>query len=89
MTLVLAAFSIGVALFDELTWSVTNKLQFKAWPETAVVARGALARERRAADACLRGGGWAVAVLSGRGATRTRRLMPPFKPVQRGRKGAE
>jgi hypothetical protein len=33
-TLVLAAVSIGVALFDELTWSIANKLDFLAWPAT-------------------------------------------------------
>jgi uncharacterized membrane protein len=69
VTLVLAAFSIGVALFDELTWSVTNKLQFKAWPETAWSLAG-LSRESGALLmlACGAAAGL-VAVLSGRGAT--------------------
>jgi hypothetical protein len=33
-TLVLSAISIAVAMFDELTWSIANKLDFLAWPET-------------------------------------------------------
>jgi hypothetical protein len=33
-TLVLSAVSVGVGLFDELTWSVANRLAFLAWPET-------------------------------------------------------
>jgi hypothetical protein len=66
---VLVAFSIGVALFDELTWSVTNKLQFKAWPETAWSLAG-LSREGGALLmlACGVAAG-AVAMLSTRGAT--------------------
>ncbi len=35
VTLVLAAVSIGVGLFDELTWSVANRLEFLTWPATA------------------------------------------------------
>jgi hypothetical protein len=34
VTLVLAAFSIGLGLFDELTWSVANRLEFLTWPAT-------------------------------------------------------
>ncbi len=34
LTLVLSALSIGLALFDELTWSIANRLNFLAWPET-------------------------------------------------------
>ncbi len=33
-TLALAAVSVGVALFDELTWSIANSLDFLAWPRT-------------------------------------------------------
>lgn len=34
VTLVLAAASVGLALFDELTWSVSGALRFVAWPAT-------------------------------------------------------
>jgi len=34
ITLALVACSVGVALFDELTWSVANRLEFLAWPKT-------------------------------------------------------
>ncbi|HEX4518440.1 MAG TPA: hypothetical protein VH063_02555 [Gaiellaceae bacterium] len=34
VTLVLAAVSIGVGLFDELTWSIANRLEFLTWPAT-------------------------------------------------------
>ena len=30
----LSAVSVGMGLFDELTWSVANKLEFLTWPET-------------------------------------------------------
>lgn len=33
-TLLLSALSVGVGLFDELTWSVANRLDFETWPET-------------------------------------------------------
>ena len=42
---------VGVALFDELTWSVANKLEFLAWPRDDLVARGPLAA-RRVASCC-------------------------------------
>jgi hypothetical protein len=34
VTLALVACSVGIALFDELTWSVANRLEFLAWPKT-------------------------------------------------------
>jgi hypothetical protein len=34
VTLVLSALSIGLGLFDELTWSITNRLEFRTWPAT-------------------------------------------------------
>jgi hypothetical protein len=34
VTLALAALSIGLGLFDELTWSVANRLEFLTWPAT-------------------------------------------------------
>ena len=34
LTLVIAAFSIGIGLFDELTWSIANRLEFLTWPAT-------------------------------------------------------
>ena len=34
VTILLAALSVGVALFDELTWSVANSLRFLGWPKT-------------------------------------------------------
>jgi hypothetical protein len=34
VTLALSAISVGIGLFDELTWSVANKLEFLTWPET-------------------------------------------------------
>jgi hypothetical protein len=33
-TLALAALSVGLGLFDELTWSIANRLEFLAWPVT-------------------------------------------------------
>ena len=54
-----------------------------------VVARGALARERRAADARLRGGGWARGGAVRKGCYAYAASDPPFNSVQRGRKGAE
>ena len=69
VTLALAAVSIGVALFDELTWSITNKLEFKTWPETVWSLAG-LPREAGAVLllACGAAAG-VVAMLSGRGGT--------------------
>jgi hypothetical protein len=34
VTLVLSALSIGLGLFDELTWSLANRLDFLGWPAT-------------------------------------------------------
>jgi hypothetical protein len=34
VTLLLSALSIGLGLFDELTWSIANRLEFLAWPVT-------------------------------------------------------
>ena len=34
ITIALVACSVGLALFDELTWSVANRLEFLAWPKT-------------------------------------------------------
>jgi hypothetical protein len=34
VTLGLVACSIGLGLFDELTWSVANRLEFLTWPKT-------------------------------------------------------
>jgi hypothetical protein len=33
-TLLLSALTIGLGLFDELTWSIANRLDFLAWPVT-------------------------------------------------------
>ena len=45
VTLVLSAISVGVGLFDELTWSVANRLEFLAWPETIWSLAGLSRRE--------------------------------------------
>jgi hypothetical protein len=34
LTIGLAACSIGLGLFDELTWSIANRLEFLGWPKT-------------------------------------------------------
>ena len=47
VTLVLAAVSIGIALFDELTWSIANRLEFLTWPATTWSLLG-LTREQGA-----------------------------------------
>jgi hypothetical protein len=44
-TLLLASASVGVALFDELTWSVANKLEFVTWPTTIWSLMGLSRRE--------------------------------------------
>jgi hypothetical protein len=44
-TLVLSALSIGMGLFDELTWSTANKLVFVTWPETIWSLAGLTRRE--------------------------------------------
>ncbi len=44
-TLALAALSVGVALFDEITWSLMNRLQFVKWPATIWSLMGASRRE--------------------------------------------
>ncbi len=49
VTLVLAAVSIGLGLFDELTWSVANRLEFLTWPATVWSLLG-LSRELGALD---------------------------------------
>ena len=45
VTLGLSAISVGMGLFDELTWSVANKLEFLAWPETIWSLMGLSRRE--------------------------------------------
>ena len=45
VTLALVAVSVGVALFDELTWSVANRLEFLTWPETVWSLLGLSRRE--------------------------------------------
>ncbi len=61
-TLLLVAASIGMALFDELTWSVTNALHFLAWPATVWSLAG-LSRE--AGSILLLAAGAAAALLAG------------------------
>ena len=34
VTTALAALSIGIGMFDELTWSIANRLEFLGWPKT-------------------------------------------------------
>jgi hypothetical protein len=64
VTLGLAAVSVGVGLFDEITWSLLNRLQFVKWPATIWSLMGASRR-----DGCiilLASGGLAgVVALSG------------------------
>ena len=45
VTLVLSAISVGMGLFDELTWSIANKLEFLTWPETIWSLAGLSRRE--------------------------------------------
>jgi hypothetical protein len=44
-TLVLSAISVSLGLFDELTWSVANRLRFLTWPETVWSLMGLSRRE--------------------------------------------
>ena len=44
VTLGLAAVSVGVGLFDEITWSLLNRLQFVKWPATIWSLMGASRR---------------------------------------------
>ncbi|HEY4347861.1 MAG TPA: glycosyltransferase family 39 protein [Gaiellaceae bacterium] len=70
LTLVLAGCSIGVALFDELTWSVANRLQFLKWPETIWSLAGLSQRE---GSLLLLAAGAAAGIVA-LAATATRRL---------------
>jgi hypothetical protein len=45
VTLVLSAISVGMGLFDELTWSIANKLEFLTWPDTIWSLAGLSRRE--------------------------------------------
>jgi hypothetical protein len=69
VTLVLAAYSIGVALFDELTWSIANRLDFLAWPETVWSLIGT---SRRVGSIILLSAGVAAALVVALGLFRTR-----------------
>jgi hypothetical protein len=60
LTLALSAVSVGVGLFDELTWSVANRLEFLAWPETIWSLAGL---SRRAGSIVLLASGAAAALL--------------------------
>ena len=63
-TWALAALSVGLALFDELTWSVANKLDFLAWPETVWSLLGT---SRREGSLILLTTGAAAAIVAGAG----------------------
>ncbi len=45
VTLLLSAVSVGMGLFDELTWSIANRLEFLAWPDTIWSLAGLSRRE--------------------------------------------
>ena len=64
-TWVLAILSVGLELFNELTWSVANKLDFLAWPETIWSLMGA---SRREGSVILLTTGAAAAIVAGAGA---------------------
>jgi hypothetical protein len=61
----LAALSVALALFDELTWSIANKLDFLAWP---VTVWSLLGTSRREGALILLSTGAAAAVVAGIGA---------------------
>ena len=63
-TWVLAIVSVGLGLFDELTWSVANKLDFLAWPETIWSLLGT---SRREGSLILLTTGAAAAIVAGAG----------------------
>jgi hypothetical protein len=69
VTLALAAVSVGMGLFDELTWSIANKLEFLIWPETIWSLAGL---SRRAGSVVLLACGAAVALLVFAGSRRRR-----------------
>ncbi len=71
-TLVLAAWSVGLALFDELTWSVSNALRFETWPATAWSLLGL---PREAGAILLVAAGGAAALLATRGVLGRRRAV--------------
>ena len=63
-TWVLSALSVALGLFDELTWSVANKLDFLAWPETIWSLLGT---SRREGSVILLTTGAAAAIVAGVG----------------------
>jgi hypothetical protein len=65
LTWVIAAISVGMALFDELTWSIANRLEFLAWPETVWSLLGT---SRREGAVILLSTGAAAAIVAGAGA---------------------
>jgi hypothetical protein len=67
-TLVLAAISVGIALFDELNWSVTNALRFAAWPTTIWSMLGT---SRELGDVLLLACAAAAALVAAAGTVRT------------------
>jgi hypothetical protein len=69
LTWILAAVSVGMALFDELTWSISNRLEFLAWPETVWSLLGA---SRREGAIVLLTTGAAAAIVAGAGSIRRR-----------------
>ncbi len=64
VTWVLATLSVALGLFDELTWSVANKLDFLAWPETVWSLLGT---SRREGSVILLTTGAAAAIVAGVG----------------------
>jgi hypothetical protein len=78
-TLALVAVSVGVALFDELTWSVANKLQFLAWPPTTWSMLGL---SRQAGSIVLLSFGAAAGVVTIAGVARRRPEERPGSLLQ-------
>jgi hypothetical protein len=96
VTLFLSALSIGLGLFDELTWSVANRLDFLAWPATVWSLIGT---SRHVGCYILLTTGAAAGIVALAGAIGTRFQERPeallqsqrstfFNSVRRGRKGA-
>ena len=68
VTLLLSAISVGMGLFDELTWSIANRLEFLAWPETIWSLAGLSRREGSIVAARVRGGDRPARARGGDGA---------------------
>jgi hypothetical protein len=78
-TWVLAIASVALGLFDELTWSVANKLDFLAWPETIWSLLGT---SRREGSLILLTSGALAAIVAGAGVIGKRFRERPIGVLQ-------